>query len=368
MLGLTDKLLENKTLMLSAAAVAFFVAAILVLLLFRLAFGRRLRMSGAGRARQPRLGIVDAFDLDRHRQLVIVRRDNVEHLLMIGGPNDVLIEAEIVRAEPAREMARLRDKEPDARPALPTQASNGEPIPSVTGLPASAAPFAAPTSAPLAPSGDLSTLKVTETASAVSAQPMTAEPRLAPAPVDTRAPAISAEPPTPTGEGPTVRPPLFPLPPRRSGPFKAPPLVSSPSASASSPTSAPRIEGARPAVAEAPAGDGISEQKAAASPPPFASGPSPRANGLPPRPATFLRPPPLRPAPRPAGPPDAGRAVKEEPQLTPLPVGPLEQPAVSPAPIVQPVTQSAPPVSAADPFDSLEEEMAKLLGRGSDKG
>ena len=55
-----------------------------------------------GRARQPRLGIVDAFDLDRQRQLVIVRRDHVEHLLMIGGPNDVVVESNIVRAAAAR--------------------------------------------------------------------------------------------------------------------------------------------------------------------------------------------------------------------------------------------------------------------------
>ena len=44
-----------------------------------------------GRARQPRLGIVDIYDLDRQRQLILLRRDNVEHLLLIGGPNDVVI-------------------------------------------------------------------------------------------------------------------------------------------------------------------------------------------------------------------------------------------------------------------------------------
>ena len=64
-----------------------------------------------GRGRQLRLGIVDAFDLDRQRQLVIVRRDNAEHLIMIGGPNDILIESQIIRAE-ARE-GRQREKERD---------------------------------------------------------------------------------------------------------------------------------------------------------------------------------------------------------------------------------------------------------------
>ena len=109
--ALSNLLAENRALMIGAAAVAFFVAAVLILLVFRLAFGRRLRMPG-GRARQMRLGIVDAFDLDRQRQLVIVRRDNVEHLVMIGGPNDILIESQIIRTE-----ARPRDKDMRGEPA-----------------------------------------------------------------------------------------------------------------------------------------------------------------------------------------------------------------------------------------------------------
>lgn len=83
--------------------------------------GGRLRMSGGGnaRARQPRLGIVDVYDLDRQRQLVLLRRDNTEHLLMIGGPNDVVVETNIVRvasrvAAPAAEpLAPPPPAEPD---------------------------------------------------------------------------------------------------------------------------------------------------------------------------------------------------------------------------------------------------------------
>ena len=82
------------------ALVAFLVAAVLVLYIFRLLFGRRVRAPG-GRKSARRLDIVDAFDLDRERQLVIVRRDNVEHLLLIGGPTDVLVEAMINRVEGA---------------------------------------------------------------------------------------------------------------------------------------------------------------------------------------------------------------------------------------------------------------------------
>ena len=93
----------------------FWPPLILISVIFRLTFGRRLRLPRNGRTRLPRLGTVDAFDLDRQRQLVIIRRDNVEHLLMIGGPNDLLIESQIIRAE-SREPrdfreARLRDKD-----------------------------------------------------------------------------------------------------------------------------------------------------------------------------------------------------------------------------------------------------------------
>jgi len=99
-----------------------------LLSLIRFAFRRRVRLPRNGRARLPRLGTVDAFDLDRQRQLVIIRRDNVEHLLMIGGPNDLVIESQIIRAESRdprdiRE-ARIRDKElrekePKDPPPLP---------------------------------------------------------------------------------------------------------------------------------------------------------------------------------------------------------------------------------------------------------
>jgi len=62
--------------------------------------GGRLRMHGqaGGRQRQPRLGIVDTYDLDRQRQLVLIRRDNVEHLIMVGGSSDVVVETNILRS------------------------------------------------------------------------------------------------------------------------------------------------------------------------------------------------------------------------------------------------------------------------------
>src|SRR5512144_1466856 len=60
---------------------------------------------GAREQRPPRVAVIDAAAVDRRRSVVLIRRDNVEHLLMIGGPTDVLIEPNIIRATGAREPA-----------------------------------------------------------------------------------------------------------------------------------------------------------------------------------------------------------------------------------------------------------------------
>lgn len=56
---------------------------------------------GGIKNRRPRLGVTEAAIVDDKRRLVLVRRDNVEHLVMIGGASDVLVERNIVRVQPA---------------------------------------------------------------------------------------------------------------------------------------------------------------------------------------------------------------------------------------------------------------------------
>ena len=86
--------------------VRFVVAFVIVLALIGLTFWliRRFGTSrvgnGAQRGRQPRLAVIDAAPVDGRRRLVLVRRDNVEHLLLIGGPSDFVVEQNIVRAVP----------------------------------------------------------------------------------------------------------------------------------------------------------------------------------------------------------------------------------------------------------------------------
>ena len=45
-----------------------------------------------------RLSISEQYNIDNRRRLVLVRRDDVEHLIMTGGPVDVVIESGIVAA------------------------------------------------------------------------------------------------------------------------------------------------------------------------------------------------------------------------------------------------------------------------------
>ena len=88
-------------------------------------FGAERLGTGAVRGRQPRLAVIDAASVDGRRRLVLIRRDNVEHLMMIGGPTDVVVEANIVRAAaPGREPQAPRP--PAAADTLPRAVPLGE--------------------------------------------------------------------------------------------------------------------------------------------------------------------------------------------------------------------------------------------------
>jgi hypothetical protein len=87
--------------------VRFFLAFLIVLGLIGAAawavrrFGSGRYGSTGQRGRQPRLAVIDHASVDARRRLILIRRDNVEHLLLIGGPTDVVVEPNIVRAMPA---------------------------------------------------------------------------------------------------------------------------------------------------------------------------------------------------------------------------------------------------------------------------
>ena len=80
------------------------------------------RLGGNLRGRQSRLSTMETARIDGHRCLVLVRRDNFEHLLMIGGPTDLVIEANIIThaaAVPHEVLATRSLSKGEPRPILP---------------------------------------------------------------------------------------------------------------------------------------------------------------------------------------------------------------------------------------------------------
>jgi len=103
-----------------ALLMQFLITAVVILGLVALVYWLVRRYSAAGlgrigRGRVPRLAIIDAMSVDGRRRLVLVRRDNVEHLILIGGPSDVVVEQAIQRPRQAKPATAAGE----AEPALP---------------------------------------------------------------------------------------------------------------------------------------------------------------------------------------------------------------------------------------------------------
>jgi len=150
--GLTPDLAPRLVLAIGGVGVAL---VILVLVLIFLKRRNSPLFIKGGKAREPRLMVLDAAAIDPKRRLVLIRRDEVEHLIMIGGPTDIVIETGIsnrsTAASPTRNvtaeeltapqpvfvpMAETRQPQPPAerkaepaRPAIPVQPERPAPAP-----------------------------------------------------------------------------------------------------------------------------------------------------------------------------------------------------------------------------------------------
>lgn len=111
-----------------------------------------------GRNRQPRLQVLDAAAVDTRRRIVLIRRDNVEHLVMIGGPTDIVIESGIgderayLSARPVNPLP-LEDQPELPKPATtPSLAAAEPPAPQIAAPPAAAStPVEPPVRRPATP-------------------------------------------------------------------------------------------------------------------------------------------------------------------------------------------------------------------------
>jgi flagellar protein FliO/FliZ len=76
-------------------------------------FGTSMRFG-----RQGRLGLVETIALDSRRRLVLIRRDQTEHLLLIGSGRDLVIETGIAKDLPPDDRAPLAAPRPRAEPSF----------------------------------------------------------------------------------------------------------------------------------------------------------------------------------------------------------------------------------------------------------
>jgi hypothetical protein len=101
--GLAPDIAPRLLIAIGGVAVAFL--ALIVVLIFLKRRNSPLFIKG-GRAREHRLLVLDAAAVDAKRRLVLIKRDDTEHLIMIGGPTDIVIEIGIggtSREKPAAE-------------------------------------------------------------------------------------------------------------------------------------------------------------------------------------------------------------------------------------------------------------------------
>ena len=110
---------DPNTIILAIATILFVVALTsLMVWAFRTFVTGRPSAHGFLRPRDRRLGVVETASVDARRKLILVRRDDVEHLIITGGPVDMVIETGIKGRPHLEPRARGRDiAKSETRPA-----------------------------------------------------------------------------------------------------------------------------------------------------------------------------------------------------------------------------------------------------------
>jgi hypothetical protein len=272
---------------------------------------------------------------------VLIRRDNVEHLMMIGGPNDLVVEPNIVRASAARDIGRDQFRAPpqDTR-STPVVETNGGAWPL---QPSVEPPAPVPPQAP-APRvvRDFRTPVTDEPW--VAPEPQIREPAREPAPRP-RADSITGM----AAEFNARLSPDFDTPPR---PAPIPTPAREPAASAPPPPPPPSAAPPLPPQTDRNLAEMAQRLEAALR------RPNTRDDNAPPATDPLAAPMPPKSAGSAAPKIEPKLDTKPEPKIEPRPETKLE-------PRVEPKLDPKPEADAKskNPFDSLEEEMASLLGR-----
>lgn len=193
-----------------------------------------------GRNRQPRLQVLDAAAVDTRRRIVLIRRDNVEHLVMIGGPTDIVIESGIgderaylsaraINPLPLEEQSEL--PKPAEAPGLATTEPPAARIAAPS--PAASMPIDLPTRRPSAPQTPPAEPAPVQARAAQAPAPAVEQRRPKAAPVRPAEPTVDAQP------APAVAPVA-------ASPIVAAPVVTAPTRSEAEITPAAPPEAPKP--------------------------------------------------------------------------------------------------------------------------
>lgn len=205
-----------------AALILLVIVLVIIKLVRSLNFGTFV---AGGRNRKTRLAVMDATAVDSHRRLILVRRDDIEHLLLIGGPTDLVIERDIRLTQQRRPSLEGNHEQPPRPRALDQQPT---PRPAPQPRAPEPAPMQRPAAAPQPP--------VRPAMQAYAPQP-------APAAAHPPIPPLAAQPMPPRpAPAPAPRPePLLPLSAPIPAPVRQEPIVSAPAPQAPSPAPEPAL-------------------------------------------------------------------------------------------------------------------------------
>ena len=229
-------------------AIAVILALAVVLLLFSLFIFVLKRLMGANapqsRNRQPRIAIMDSATVDARRRLLLIRRDNIEHLILVGGPSDVVVEQNIVRNTPL------------------TQPRTGQHAPSPSNMPMPVKAALAPgPEIPARPDDLLEDQEATPPTPAAQARPPVQHPAPAApayqAPVPPSAPAPSAPSQTAAAPQRSYPDPVASRPMTARAPEAAPAPVHSPAPAAATPSPVQQVASPRVGEDKPEAGSGV---------------------------------------------------------------------------------------------------------------
>jgi flagellar biogenesis protein FliO len=104
------ELLQPYFTMIALVLIAIFVL-VLAVVIFKSLNSRVRGRKGS------RLGISEYYELDKDRRLVLIRRDDVEHLLLVGGNQELVIESGVPSAMISQPMIPPPPQEPLLRNA-----------------------------------------------------------------------------------------------------------------------------------------------------------------------------------------------------------------------------------------------------------